>query len=286
MNRNKLFASAVNGLRSRYQTINSKATSTTTNNYTTIANENGNKIAGNYLNSYSPYYPKMVQNAYNSFEGHQQRFVGTGGKGMFAQKESAIEEQWIYNKDRELLKIIKKKLAAKDAMTFANQNQPAIPLNIAKSMNFNPALLRTHNGIILDNIFEEIIAEKKISLELYEGIEYVKATGKGICEKNNFFTPDGKKCYKCDNEDVGMIGCEGACNYSIKRNDILKCENKCKKGYIEIREGICEPCEIYNKGCYECHYENKYPKNYTKLKRKRRLVCDYCEEGFIQKEDK
>ena len=100
------------------------------------------------------------------------------------------------------------------------------------------------------------------------------------------FTPDGKKCYKCDNEDVGMIGCEGACNYSIKRNDILKCENKCKKGYIEIREGICEPCEIYNKGCYECHYENKYQKNYAGLKRKRRFVCDYCEEGLIQKEDK
>jgi len=143
MNRGKLFTSAINGLRSKYQTINSKATSTTVNNYTTMANENGSsKLTGNYLNSYSPYYSKMVHNAYNSFEGHQQRFVSTGGRGgMFAQKESAMEEQWIYNKDRELLRIIKKKLAAKDAMTFAaNQQQTAaIPLNVAKSINYNPA---------------------------------------------------------------------------------------------------------------------------------------------------
>ncbi|KAG4090607.1 hypothetical protein H8356DRAFT_1712379 [Neocallimastix lanati (nom. inval.)] len=139
MNRNKLFTTAFNGLRSKYQTLNTKTTSSTVNNYSTVANENGNRFTINYLNNYSPYYPKMVQNAYNSFEGHQQRFVSTGGRGMFAQKEAAMEEQWVYNKDRELLKIIKKKLAAKDAMTFANQNQPTIPLNIAKSMNFNPA---------------------------------------------------------------------------------------------------------------------------------------------------
>ncbi len=140
MNRSKLFTTAFNGLRSKYQTINQKASTTTTNNYTTIANENGNKFTGNYLNSYSPYYPKMVHNAYNSMEGHQQRFVSTGGKGMFVQKENAMEEQWIYNKDRELLKIIKKKLAAKDAMTFASQQpQNTIPLNVAKSINFNPA---------------------------------------------------------------------------------------------------------------------------------------------------
>jgi len=143
MNRAKLFTTAVNGLRSKYQTINQKAsTAATTNNYATMANENGNKMASNYLNNYSPYYPKMIQNAYNSFEGHQQRFVSTGGgRGMFVQKEAAMEEQWIYNKDRELLKIIKKKLAAKDAMTFASQQQPqnTIPLNIAKSVNFNPA---------------------------------------------------------------------------------------------------------------------------------------------------
>ncbi|ORX86516.1 hypothetical protein BCR32DRAFT_324922 [Anaeromyces robustus] len=139
MSRNKLFTTAFNGLRSKYQTLNSKASATTANNYTTVANENGNRITANYLNNYSPYYSRMLQNTYNSFEGYQQRFVNTGSRGMFAQKESAIEEQWIYNKDRELLKIIKKKLAAKDAMTFANQQQNTIPLNIAKSVNYNPA---------------------------------------------------------------------------------------------------------------------------------------------------
>jgi len=140
MNRSKLFTTAFNGLRSKYQTINQKASTTTSNNYATIANENGNKLTNNYLKSYSPYYPKMVHNAYSSMEGHQQRFVSTGGRGMFVQKEAAMEEQWIYNKDRELLKIIKKKLAAKDAMTFASQQpQNTIPLNVAKSINFNPA---------------------------------------------------------------------------------------------------------------------------------------------------
>jgi hypothetical protein len=137
MNRNKLFTTAFNGLRSKYQTINTKATATTVNNYTTVANENGSRITSNYFSS--PYYPRMVQNAYNTFEGHQQRFVSTGGRGMFAQKEAAMEEQWIYNKDRELLKIIKKKLAAKDAMAFASQHQAATSLKVAKSMNFNPA---------------------------------------------------------------------------------------------------------------------------------------------------
>ncbi|ORX48916.1 hypothetical protein BCR36DRAFT_584033 [Piromyces finnis] len=140
MNKGKLISTAINGLRSKYQTINSKATSTTANNYNTLANENSSKFTGNYLNSYTPYYSNMVHNAFNSFEGHQQRFVSTSNRGMFAQKESAMEDQWIYNKDRELLKIIKKKLAAKDAMAFAsNQSQNTIPMNMAKSINFNPA---------------------------------------------------------------------------------------------------------------------------------------------------
>jgi hypothetical protein len=151
------------------------------------------------------------------------------------------------------------------------------------SYNFLPYYSEFFDRKICQNIFEEIITEKKYLWNYMKELNMLKQQEKEFVKN---FTPDGKKCYKCDNEDVGMIGCEGACNYSIKRNDILKCENKCKKGYIEIREGICEPCEIYNKGCYECHYENKYPKNYIKLKRKRRFVCDYCEEGFIQKEDK
>jgi hypothetical protein len=51
------------------------------------------------------------------------------------------------------------------------------------SYNFLPYYSEFFGRKICQNIFEEIITEKKISLELYEGIEYVKATGKGICEK-------------------------------------------------------------------------------------------------------
>ena len=51
------------------------------------------------------------------------------------------------------------------------------------SYNFLPYYSEFFVWKICQNIFEEIITEKRISLELYEGIEYVKATGKGICEK-------------------------------------------------------------------------------------------------------
>ena len=62
----------------------------------------------------------------------------------------------------------------------------------------------------------------------------------------------------------------------------MKCIGTCKKGYIEYSEGLCEKCENINKGCYECHYEEGYPINYKGIKRKRRFVCDYCEDGYIQ----
>ena len=36
--------------------------------------------------------------------------------------------------------------------------------------------------------------------EINKGIEYINATKEGFCERNNFFTPDGIKCYKCNDE--------------------------------------------------------------------------------------
>ena len=150
------------------------------------------------------------------------------------------------------------------------------------SLNFLPFYSEFFGRSICQNIFEEIVTENKLSLEIFEEAENVNATEEGICEKKNFFTPDGKKCYKCNDEKVGMPGCKGNCNFSSKRNEIIKCEDECEKGYIKVKEGICEPCENVNQGCYECHYENEYPDNYTKLKRKRRFVCDYCETGFVK----
>ena len=79
-----------------------------------------------------------------------------------------------------------------------------------------------------------------------------------------------------------MPGCKGGCNFSLKRNNPLKCEGECKTGYIESSEGICSPCGAISKGCHECHYDTEYPSEYKGIKRLRRFVCDYCEEGFIQ----
>ena len=149
------------------------------------------------------------------------------------------------------------------------------------SLNFLPYYSKFFGRKICQNIFDKIITKNNIAEKKYEGVENVNTTN-GICENNNFFTPDGRKCYKCDNEDVGMPGCKGACNFSSERNNILKCEEGCKTGYIEVSEGVCETCDSVNHGCYECHYENEYPDNYLGVKRKRRFVCDYCQGDYIK----
>ena len=134
---------------------------------------------------------------------------------------------------------------------------------------------------ICQNVFDKIITEKEISLSKFEGAEYIKASENGTCIKKNMFSPDGEKCYLCDDQNIGMPGCKGACNFSTKRNDIIICEDGCKTGYIEVKKGICEPCNIANHGCYECHYEDgDYPINYPKIKRERKFICDFCEPGF------
>ena len=152
------------------------------------------------------------------------------------------------------------------------------------SVNFISYYSEFFERIICQNIFDKIITEKNISLEKFENIESILAKN-GVCERKNFFTPDGKNCYACNNEEVGMPGCKGACSFSLKRNNILKCE-ECEKGYIETSEGLCQPCDSINQGCYECHYELGYPSNYLGIKRKRRFVCDYCEEGYIKSDEK
>ena len=129
--------------------------------------------------------------------------------------------------------------------------------------------------------FQEEI--KRENDNIYFVGDSVKANN-GVCEKDYLFTPDEENCYKCDDESVGMKGCKGGCNYSNKRNNTIKCEGKCKKGYLEISEGNCQECSDINPGCHECSYddEGKYPNDYKGIKRKRRFVCDYCEEGYMQ----
>ena len=102
----------------------------------------------------------------------------------------------------------------------------------------------------------------------------------GVCEKDIFFTPDEIRCFKCDNENIGIPGCKRSCIYSNQKEYSLKCTSGCKTGYIEHSEGVCKKCSYVNPGCYQCHYDNNYPDNYKGIKRKRRFVCDYCEEGY------
>ena len=127
----------------------------------------------------------------------------------------------------------------------------------------------------------KIIKDNQISYDNYNITEKVRAVN-GSCERIYLFSPDGEYCYKCDDELVGMPGCREGCNFSLKRNRILKCDSGCKTGYIESSEGVCSSCSAINKGCHECHYENDYPLYYEGIQRKRRFVCDYCEEGYFQ----
>ena len=133
---------------------------------------------------------------------------------------------------------------------------------------------------ICQSISEEIIRNKTISLSIFEGEEYLNADEEGNCKKN-YFTLDGKKCYKCDNKNIGSPGCKGECSFSSFRNNSILCESECKDGYIEASKGICQTCDSINKGCYDCHYEDNYPSYYLGIRKTRRFHCNFCKEGFI-----
>ena len=144
-----------------------------------------------------------------------------------------------------------------------------------------PYYSRYYERIICKNIQDQTNEKELISYEIYNQTQDKAKAINGICEKDYLFTPDGKDCYRCDDEKVGMVGCKGSCTFSNEKNIHLKCDGKCKIGYIESSEGVCTLCSLINKGCYECHYENEYPKEYQGIKRKRRFACDYCMEGYM-----
>ena len=56
-----------------------------------------------------------------------------------------------------------------------------------------------------------------------------------------------------------MPGCKGSCNFSNKRENVLKCTSGCKTGYLEYSEGVCKDCNYVNPGCHQCHYAPAYP---------------------------
>ena len=139
--------------------------------------------------------------------------------------------------------------------------------------------------IICQNVHNKPDKIREIDSRTFTDVENVDAIN-GICESTKLFTPDGVKCYACNNRTVGMVGCKGSCTFNLRRNISLKCEDgKCKTGYIEKTQGVCEPCETINDGCIECHYENNYLNGYYGFKRKRRFSCDQCDNGYLRSDD-
>ena len=140
-------------------------------------------------------------------------------------------------------------------------------------------------SICVRNI-EDIFEEDYFPYLDSEEEENIPANEEGICQKN-YFTPDGKKCYKCDNEKLGISGCKGECSFSSERYPSILCKSECKDGYIEISEGICKPCSEVKEHCSECHYEDSLPNGYIGIYKTRFVVCDSCKDGFtITKEGK
>ena len=152
-------------------------------------------------------------------------------------------------------------------------------------IGYIPYYSRFFKRKICQYIYEDIIKFKEFDSEAFnDDVEYMNSTNNSCSDK--FFTPDGERCYTCNNREVGMVGCKGSCTFSKKRNNVIECEEgKCKTGYLEKTKGVCEPCDTVNVGCIECHYDNNYLKDFVGFRRSRRFVCDTCEEGYLKTED-
>ena len=123
-----------------------------------------------------------------------------------------------------------------------------------------------------------------------------------LCEDKYFLVLDGEKCIRCDDEFLGMKGCNGNCEM-IKSEKNVKCqENSCKEGYYEIYPGTCAECSFLFDGCSKCSYindtfnclecqnENYYISNlhnqckYCYLSGCKKCLnetfCEECEQGY------
>ena len=135
--------------------------------------------------------------------------------------------------------------------------------------------------ICLGKYAKEITSAIELPEDAYVGIDKdTDIKDDGTCYISEAFTPDGQNCYLCKNKEVGMPGCNGPCNYSIKRPNLLECEGECLSGYLETSKGVCESCDIVNKGCLNCIYKNDFPIVYSDFKRQNRFECTECDEGY------
>ncbi len=90
------------------------------------------------------------------------------------------------------------------------------------------------------------------------------------------------KCYKCNDEYYGNIGCIGECDgtdYEIKRKIICE-ENGCAPNYYNL-QGICYRCDVSNENCIRCSYENQQNFKCLECKNKNYVLtkeglCELC----------
>ena len=156
------------------------------------------------------------------------------------------------------------------------------------STSYVPYNSKFYQRKICQYIYGDITRKKDLDFSFYDDIDSSDKVPvvNGKCENKKLFTHDNKNCFFCNDRYVGMVGCIGSCSFSIKRNNVLECEEgKCKTGFIEVSKGVCESCNSINEGCIECNYELEYNNNYLGLRRKRHFVCKKCDIGFIQSED-
>ena len=135
-------------------------------------------------------------------------------------------------------------------------------------------------NICLGKFEDEMVNAIGLPEDAYLGIDKDTDIEDGKCTIEESFTPDGDNCYLCKNSKVGMPGCNGPCTYSLERNNIIECEGECLTGYLETSKGVCESCEIVNKGCLNCKYKKDYPIGYSEFKRQNRFECTECDEGY------
>ena len=119
-----------------------------------------------------------------------------------------------------------------------------------------------------------------ISISIYDSDTGTQSIN-GQCD-HGYFTRNGNVCIKCDDSLNGMPGCGGKCSFKIDRENQLQCEvDNCKEGYFETLPGKCELCLKGIYGCKSCAYIINDKKAIFKPERKRKLICNECNDGLF-----
>ena len=97
-------------------------------------------------------------------------------------------------------------------------------------------------------------------------VDHSTLNNSNICECDfDSFYKDTKWCYKCDDKEKGIIGCNASLGCNFIQPIELDC-NVCKDGYFNYTRGQCFSCNSI-KYCLECHFDKD-------------LYCDKCITGY------